>query len=131
MSDWQTMALDYMDRCHTYERELKNARQEITGLTKERNGLLAKVHRLKGRRDLYRHRCEAYENGLFELDGMYNQNMRGSHKDLAKAYAIAQCASTIRKNAAPTYDSETAIAPRLLNADRPQPPSGEDADGEQ
>ena len=128
MSDWHTLAVRYMDECDTLKRQLRDARREVTALTKERNGLLAKIHRLKDRRDLYKERALAYENALFELDGEYNKAMRGTEPNVSKAYDIAQCTAIIRRGVAHTYASESEIAPRLLKS-RPHPQEVEEADG--
>ena len=120
MNDWHSAAVRYMDECGALRRELQSARCEVTTLTKERNGLLAKVHRLKDRRDVYKNRALAYENALFELDSVYNKAMRGTDPDIAKAYAIAQCTAIIRRGVASTYASESEIAPRLLKSQPPQ-----------
>lgn len=117
MQDYQTLALSYAE-------ELSDLKRRYASLERHCRGLESKLSKTRGRMKMYRARCKAWERALAKVDELYNSFLKqGTERvDMAKAYAVAVSAATIRKEVTPTYPSVACeeLCHKVLN--RPSSP---------
>lgn len=116
MNDYQALALSYAD-------ELSDLKRRYASLERHCRGLESKLSKTRERMKMYRERCRAWERALSNVDRLYwgfmsDEELMAPHK----AYGVAVCAASIRKEVAPAYPSADCAELRRKILNHPAPP---------
>lgn len=118
MNGYQPLALSFAEELSDLKRRYEKLERKHADLERHCRGLESKLSKTRDRMKMYRERCRAWESALSNVDRLYWGFMSDEELTaLHKAYGVAVCAASIRKEVAPTYPSADCaeLHRKLLN----------------